>query len=146
MLLLPLGLVAGCFDAGPGGPRPGGDDGTTTPDPGDGDPDQSPDGEVASPTVRLTASNVTPQPGEELQLTCQVTGGSAAGVSFDFAPELGRLVIDRQLGTASLVIDEVDVGIPYSFTCTGTNSAGVGPTSNTVIVFATNLVGPVPAS
>lgn len=144
VLLLPLGLAGGCFDVGPGGPRPGGDDGTTAPDAGDGDTGEPPDGEVTPPTVRLTASNVTPQPNEELQLVCEVTAGSSAGVSFDFAPDLGRLIVDRQRGTAGLVIQDVDVGIAYSFTCMGTNSAGTGPASNTIVVFAMDLIGPAP--
>ena len=141
--LLWLGLSVGCFDTSPGGPRPGGDGGQTTPD--GGDDGDSPDGEVQPPSVRLTASNLTPQPGEELQLRCEVTAGASAGVTFDFAPDLAGFVLNRQAGTASLVIEDIDVGIAYSFTCTGTNTAGTGPASDAVVVIATDVVGPAPA-
>ena len=102
----------------------------------------SPDDQLTPPSVRLSASNVSPQPGEELQLRCEVTAGSDAAVTFEFQPDLGGLVVDGRAGTASLVIEDIDVGIAYSFTCTGTNSSGTGPASDAVLVIASDPIGP----
>jgi hypothetical protein len=148
MLVLSLGLTPGCFDVNPAGPRPDGDGDVNNPD-GGGNGGDDPDGDTPDdadtvPQVRLTVSNVSPQPGEELQLTCDVTSGSSAGVTFEFAPEPAGMVVDDQAGTAYLLIEDIDVGIAYSFTCTGTNSAGTGPASDAVLVVASAPVGPVP--
>ncbi|HNQ23063.1 MAG TPA: hypothetical protein PKK06_08215 [Phycisphaerae bacterium] len=143
-----LTLTPGCFDGGflPGGGGGGAGGGGSTPDgngAGDGDSSgESPD-EPATVRVVLTVTNPHPLPGDQITLRCTVTDGTSAGVTFDFAPRTGRLVIDRTRGTASFIVDQSDVGVTFSFTCSGTNEAGTGPTSAPVLVIPVGLVEPV---
>ena len=114
---------------------PDADDGTPT---GGGDVNQS-----DRPTVRLSVSNPSPLPNEEVQLRCTLQSGSTDGLIFAFQPTTARLTVDRQQGTASFVVDQSEVGIETTFTCTATNSAGTSPVSNPATIIA---VDPGPAA
>ena len=88
------------------------------------------------PVVTLSASSVTPQVGEEVELTCRVTNGADVE-TFSFQPSPGRLVVDGDAGRATLIVDAVDVGVSLSFTCAARNGSGLGANSNTVTITAT---------
>lgn len=90
----------------------------------------------ARPVVTLSASSVTPQVGEEVELTCRVTNGADVE-TFSFQPSLGRLVVDGGAGRATFIVDAVDVGVSLSFTCAARNESGLGANSNTVTITAT---------
>ncbi len=89
------------------------------------------------PTVRLTASNTSPTAQEEVLLACTLTSGDATGVTFAFSPNDGRLAVDPQRGTASFIVSETDVNQAFTFTCSATNEAGTGASSNRVVVIPT---------
>lgn len=89
------------------------------------------------PEVRLTVSNPTPAPNEQLELRCAVTNDADGPVTFEFQPRLGRLVVDEAAGRATFIVDAADVNVAISFTCRGENPAGPGPFSDPVIVTAT---------
>lgn len=106
---------------------------------GDDDPPVNDMDPLAVATVTLTASNPTPQLNEQVELRCSVTGGSAGTVSFSFQPSQELSSINPDAGTASLIIDQTDLGASQAFTCSATNAAGTGPPSNTVVILATPL-------
>lgn len=89
------------------------------------------------PVTRLTASNTSPSVQEEVFLTCARIAGDAAGITFTFAPNDGRLFVDRRQGTASFIVSESDVSQEFVFTCTATNDAGTGEPSNSVVIIPT---------
>ena len=89
------------------------------------------------PVVRLTASNVSPQAGEEVILDCQLVSGSTDALAFSFDLRSNRLTVDSERGRATFVVDQTDIGVAQSFTCSGTNSNGGGQASNSVVVTAT---------
>lgn len=122
-----------------GGIVPGGDGPGITND--NGEPSDN-DNVTTDLRVNLAASNLAPTVNEELQLTCTVIEGDPLGVTYAFLPELGRLVVDGNAGTASLVITEADIGVSYEFTCTATDEDGTSPPSNSVIVVGTDLPDP----
>lgn len=90
-------------------------------------------------TVRLFVSKTTPQINEEVTLTCRVTNGVVEGVTFDFDGATGRLVIDRNRGTASFITQESDASVEFNFTCTATNEIGAGPPSAAVLVIVSSM-------
>lgn len=90
-------------------------------------------------TVSLSVSNPTPQINEEVTLTCRVTNGAGEGVTFDFDGAPGRLVIDRNRGTASFITQESDASVAFNFTCTATNEIGAGPPSAAVLVIVSSM-------
>lgn len=90
----------------------------------------------ARPVVSLSASSVTPQVGEEVELTCRVTNGAEVEI-FSFQPSLGRLVVDGDSGRATFIVDAVDVGVSLSFTCAARNENGISSNSNAVTITAT---------
>lgn len=119
-------LAAGCGPVVPGG---GGSDNGGNGNGGGGDGG-------ARPVVSLSASSVTPQVGEEVELSCRVTNGADVE-TFSFQPSLGRLVVDGDAGRATFIVDAVDVGVSLSFTCAGRNENGLGANSNAVTITAT---------
>jgi hypothetical protein len=133
-----LSLDAGCIEiqqllqgVASGDSSQNGPPGDAMDSPGDGSGDES-------PVVRLTASNTTPQLNEQLTLRCSVIrGGVEDDAAFDFQPAGGGLQVDREAGTATLIVAESDLGVARSFTCMGTTSAGVSEPSNTVLVIPT---------
>ncbi len=121
-------LVGGCFGLGQPGPIDG------IPPPGqNGDPGNG-GSELA---VTLRVSNPTPQPNEQVVLTCTlVDGGGSANVTFDFQPTFGRLVVNSNAGTASFIVDQTDVGVALTFTCTASNDEETSLPSNSQTVVA----------
>jgi hypothetical protein len=127
------GASLGCIELGvlpgPGVPWPGN---------GDGDDERPDDGDdSATLTLALGVSNQTPQVNEEVFFECEVIAGDVEGVTFAFQPATGRLVVDRSRGTASLIIQESDVGVSLSVTCTARNLQGETGVSPPIIVTAT---------
>ena len=90
-------------------------------------------------TVSLSVSNPTPQINEEVTLTCRVTNGAVDGVTFAFDGAPGRLIIDRNRGTASFITQESDAGVAFNFTCTATNDVGTGPRSAARLVIVSSM-------
>ncbi|MFQ5413038.1 MAG: hypothetical protein ACE5E6_01130 [Phycisphaerae bacterium] len=86
-------------------------------------------GATGTPRVTLTVTNPTPNLLEEVQFLCVVEGGSAEGVTFAYQPDDARLVVDSATGVASIIVQESDLGVGVTFTCTGTNASGTGPPS-----------------
>lgn len=99
--------------------------------PSDGD-----SGDPPVPVATLSVSNPTPQVNEEVVLTCSATGGGD-GVTFAFQPLTSRLQVDERRGTASFIVDETDVGIALSVTCTATNEHGTSARSNAQLITPT---------
>jgi hypothetical protein len=89
------------------------------------------------PRVRLSVSNPAPQPNEEVNLTCEITAGDESNATFAFQPQAGQLIVNATAGTASFIVNEVDIGASLSFTCTATNEHGTSPPSNSVLIIAT---------
>lgn len=89
------------------------------------------------PVARLTASNTSPSAQEEVFLACTRIAGDATGITFTFAPNDGRLFVDRRQGTASFIVSESDVSQEFVFTCTATNDVGTGGPSNSVVIIPT---------
>ena len=116
-----LGLSGGCIGIGVPGPGDG------TPPDGNG---TDPGDDGAGLAVTLRVSNPTPQPNEEVILTCALVNGTGANVTFDFQPEVGRLSVDHDAGTARFIVDESDVGVAITFTCTASDENGPGNPSN----------------
>lgn len=137
-LLIAAGLTGGCveiaFLLGQGGARGSG----AGIRPGDDDVLPPGNGTAEVPVVTLTASNTSPQVGEEVTeevlLSCLVQGGQHFATSFAFQPDDGRLIVDGQAGTASFIPSAADVGQGFSFTCTAKNDAGTSEPSEQVIV------------
>ncbi len=93
--------------------------------------------EVTVPVVDLTTRNPTPGLSESVDLTCRVTSGSTDGIAFEFSPADGRLSVNRQLGTATFIVTEADLGVLISYTCRASNAQGEGPASRAVIISPT---------
>jgi len=139
-LWLPISTINGCIEIqqfiavppptdGAGsqsGSGPGGGE------PGDGEEPTDPQaGEV--PVVRLMVSNPSPQFNEEVLLSCIVENETTGSIQFEFQPD-DQLSIDRDRGTASLIIEASDLGSALTFTCRATNSAGPSQPSNEVLL------------
>jgi len=111
---------------------PPGADGAAGDDDGAGPVDD--DGENR-PSVTLEVSNPTPQLNEEVVFTCSLASASGAGETlFEFQPENGRLAIDADRGTAVFIVQESDIGVAFTFTCTATNDNGTSEPSNPRII------------
>jgi hypothetical protein len=115
-----LGLIAGCGEVGPG--NGGG------PDPTGGLP--PPGGDGTTLNVTLSVSNPTPQPNEQVTLTCALTNVGDGNVTFDFQPADGRLIVDHAAGSAGFIVQESDVGVAMIFTCTANDSSGTSAPSD----------------
>ena len=102
--------------------------GDTTPFPGD-----VPDSDVR-PRAQLSVSNLSPFAGEEVVFRCSFDGGDSAGVTYDFQSNSDRLAVDADRGTATLVVDQSDVGVEIAVSCTVTASDGVSEPSNVIIL------------
>jgi hypothetical protein len=115
-----LKLLTGC--PGTVGPGTGGGPGPTDglPPPGDG----------TTLRVTLSVSNPTPQPNEQVTLTCALTDVGSGNVTFDFQPADGRLIVDHAAGTADFIVQESDVGLAMTFTCTASDGGGTSPPSS----------------
>jgi hypothetical protein len=91
------------------------------------------------PAVVLSVTNPTPQLNEQVVLQCSVVGADTRETTFGFQPADGRLWVNQTAGTASLVIEETDVGGPgLAFTCTATNAFGTSEPSNQVVIMPTS--------
>jgi hypothetical protein len=94
------------------------------------------------PVVRLIVSNPNPRVSdglsEEVILTCEMIGGDADAVTFEFQGPVGRLLVDPGAGSASLIVDESDVGQELIVTCTATNAAGTSELSNEQVIIPTS--------
>lgn len=102
---------------------------------GDNGGDLDSDGTV--PVVMLSVSNPTPQVSEQVMLTCSTIYGDQAGVTFDFQPADGRLIVNRTAGTALLIVAEYDAGAAFAYTCTATNEYGTSRPSNEQVIVPT---------
>ncbi|UCF32372.1 MAG: hypothetical protein JSV78_08545 [Phycisphaerales bacterium] len=128
VILKVLGVDDGTEDGTGGGGRPG-DDGS---EPNENDNEPAPG---AVPRVRLTVSNVVPQLGEQVNLSCQRTDGVfGEEVEYSFTPEARLATIDRERGTAILIVEQSDLGAQLSFTCQGANEFGTGPEASWVTI------------
>lgn len=89
--------------------------------------DGNPTGDVLA--VELTASNINPQVGEEVTLSCTIVSGQTNDLGqpidpvFEFQPTDRLIDIDTTNGTAIFLIDETDTGIEFSFTCSVTDAS-----------------------
>jgi hypothetical protein len=144
LVLTGLGFDTGCVELGIIPPP---DDGSGPPDGGDGDGGGNGGGDDVVPRVRLAVSNLTPQVNEEVTLRCVLTNNPTGVIVFDFQAgggPTGRLVEDPDRGTASLIVQEPDIGVAVSVTCSAANELGEGPRSTPQIVVATSPEPPVP--
>lgn len=89
------------------------------------------------PVVMLSVSNQTPQVNEEVTLTCSVVTGTSIGVTFDFQPEDGSLIVNHSTGRALFIVSDYDAGTALAYTCTGTNANGTSRPSAEVVIFPT---------
>ncbi len=101
--------------------------------------DDTTDGQTGGnvPVVTLSVSNPVPQVNEQVVLTCSVISGDTGGVTFDFQPATGRLIVNRTTGTASFIVQEVDIGATFAFTCTAANDHGTSEPSNNQMIIPT---------
>jgi len=98
-------------------------------DPGDG-------GTALAVTLRV--SNRSPRPNQQVTLTCSLVNGDRANVIFSFQPEDGRLVVDSVAGTARFIVQESDVSLALTFTCTASDESGEGEPSNSQTIIASS--------
>jgi hypothetical protein len=144
-ILLPAAfcsLPAGCVELGIIPP----------PDNGGGDPPGNNNGndntdDENMPRVRLTASNLTPQVDEEVTLRCVLTNEAPEPIVYEFQAAggpIGRVQVDELRGTATFIVQQPDIGVAVSVTCTGTNEFGEGPPSTAQVIVATSPEPPVP--
>lgn len=103
--------------------------------------DDTPDGQIDGnvPVVALSVSNPVPQVNEQVVLTCSVVSGDAGGVTFDFQPATGRLIVNRTTGTATFIVQETDIGATFAFTCTAANEQGTSEPSREQMIIPTQL-------
>ena len=150
LLMLLVGLSAlGCADFSPllpgsSGPPGAGDSGNVNDNDG-GEVDPS------SLAVRLQASNPTPTLNEEVILTCSLVEGDpfpgdpARRVTYEFAPDTGRLSVDANSGVARFVISDGDLNAAVTFTCRAVvDGSERGQVSNAVVVVAQPAPGDDP--
>lgn len=131
-----LGIIAGCIGLGAlDGEDPGSNNGMT---PGGNGTD--PGDDRADLRVTLRVSNLTPQPGELVVLTCTLVDRTSTDVTFNFRSTIGRLVVDAIAGTARFIVDESDAGAALTFTCTASDANGSGEPSNSLTI----IVSPSP--
>ncbi|MHC4236268.1 MAG: hypothetical protein ACYSUQ_14215 [Planctomycetota bacterium] len=120
-------------DGSEGEGEPGDEDGTGG-DGGDAD-DEEPDSGVSPPTVTLSVSDTSPAAGAIIFLTCSVSddgGGFVSEFSFSSTAGAETIVHDGVSSTASAFVPAALFTVTY--TCSGTNEAGQGPSSNPVTV------------
>jgi len=135
MSLAFAGVAPGCVELGlVADGRPGSGNGVSPPDDSGVEP---PNGEVDL-SVTLRVSNPTPRANEQVTLTCTLMNGRAENVTFNFQPADGRLVVDHDAGTASFIVQESDVGLALTFTCTASDENGAGEPSNPQIIIASS--------
>ncbi len=117
-----LGLAGGCIGLGVTGPLE-----DTPPSDGNGGDPGDGGGNLA---VTLRVSNPTPRANQLVTLTCTLVSGNRDNVTFNFQPQDGRLIVDPDAGTARFIVQESDVGVARTFTCTASDENGVGEPSN----------------
>ncbi|MGB2988200.1 MAG: hypothetical protein WBE26_20215 [Phycisphaerae bacterium] len=115
-------------------------DGSSPTDGTDGEPADDADGNA--PIVTLHASNTTPQVNEEVILTCSLVNSDTGPATFDFQPADGRLFVDHARGSASFIVEEADVSVAITLTCTATNNSGTSEPSNEQVITPTSLAWP----
>lgn len=137
LLLVAVSFSTGCVELGiipppdNGGIDPPGNGNTNGNDNGDDD---------GIPRVRLSASNLTPQVDEEVTLRCILTNDATEPILYQFQAgggPIGRVQVDEQRGTARFIVQQPDIGVAVSVTCTGTNEFGEGPPSTAQVIVAT---------
>lgn len=129
-----VGAIIALLTSGCGEFRPVLPDGSDTM-PGTGDAMTTNDGEDSNPpAVRLTVSNPSPLVNEEVLLSCVVTSGNSASVSFSFQSNAGRLSVNSTTGRAGFIVSESDFGTEFIFTCIATSAAGTSRPSNRLVV------------
>jgi hypothetical protein len=139
VLLLPV-LTGGCVELGFIVQEAMAGASTGSPGGGETDGEDSPSGPGTTdevPVVRLSVSNSNPMVNEEVVFTCRVVDGDAAEVTFAFQPADARLSVNSRIGTASYIVDQTDVGVELTVTCTATNAAGRSEPSNRQSIIAT---------
>lgn len=139
-----LPLCGGCIELGLI-PPPNGNGQNNGDDNGDGGANGNDPQEV--PAVRMTASNLTPQANEELILRCELLNEPGGTLEYQFHAEGGggqRFQVDPVSGTARFIVQEVDVGVAISVTCTAANALGVSQQSNAQVIVATPSTAPDP--
>jgi len=104
---------------------------------GDGSSGNGSDTGNGVPVVVLSVSNPTPQVNEEVTLTCSIVTGTPNGVTFDFQPEGGSLIVNHSTGLALFIVSESDAGTALTYTCTATNTNGTSRPSGQVIIIPT---------
>jgi hypothetical protein len=73
--------------------------------------------------------------GEQVNLSCERTDGVfGEEVEYSFTPEARLATIDKERGTAILIVEQSDLGAQLSFTCQGTNEFGTGPEASRVTI------------
>ena len=81
------------------------------------------------PAVELAVSNMNPQVGEEVTLTCTIISGQtndsgqAIDPVFEFQPTDRLISIDTANGSAIFLINETDTSIEFVFTCSVTDAS-----------------------
>lgn len=133
LLVLLLGKAGGCTGGlGPAGLDPGTEPPFNLDDDGTVD-----DAEGNVPVVILSVSNPTPQLNEEVLLICSIVSGDTAGVTFEFQPTGSLSFVDRRAGTAILIVEQTDIGVALTFTCTATGDAGTSAPSRAQVITPT---------
>ena len=141
-LLTVLVSLAGCVELGLV-PPPSAGDGDGSPGLNENSDQPPPAGDP--PIVTLSASNTTPNLGEEVVLTCRQVGGDMTamdGVRFDFQTTGRSLNVNALAGVARFVVDESDLNAAFSVSCSATNDAGTGASSNTLVILPTAAITP----
>ena len=120
-------------------------DGQPPPDGADDAPDDGADN-GSDLALGLMVSNPSPrvsgQLSEAVLLTCQVTDGDLGGATLEFRGPVDRLVAGQSASTtstltASLVVDESNVGEALLFSCVAVDSSGILSNSNEVFIIPT---------
>jgi len=130
------GVNDGAGDGSSGTDGTGGGDAGT-----DGAPDGGGDGTggtASPPAVALSSSGTIAAPGQLVFLTCTVLDNGGSPVTqFSFQSSAGGAELTQDgSATATAFVPEAPLSITY--TCTGTNDAGVGEPSNPVTVTVTD--------
>lgn len=132
--LIGASLMSGCVTVS----LPGNGGGTNNPD--NNLPSDTPTPEKI--TVVLSVSNPNPQVGEEVFLSCNIVTGSAIDPFFDFQPTNRLIAIDTRNGSATLIVDQTDVGIEFTFTCTVTEASVTSDPSQPQSIIPTATLTP----
>lgn len=91
--------------------------------------------------VTLTASNVAPELNENVTLRCTLVSGDPDGVTFSFSPA-SRLTVDSEAGTAQFFVEQADIGVAFTFTCSAANRRETSPPSSPILITPSETLVP----